>query len=426
MPPQKEENPLDRAICFFPEYGIKVNVSEHPDWEPGRLARTFVIPPFSVLNARDGVWQERKQMWLSLGIQSELGRGANLTADGGSSGWAGNRGSDMSPGGAARPACSTKDGKTQRGDGHGRPLARTFGSGKSGGLSEFKKKSGDISGGGAGCFLRRHEDGYEAVGQKYKQSASGTGGVTVGVTRDAYRDPDGETTAAQGSGTSIFDPVLCELSYRWFCPVGGNILDPFAGGSVRGIVASVLGFDYTGIDLSAGQIESNRQQARDIVPQKQPTWVVGDSANVRKLVQDGQQFDLVFSCPPYGSLERYSDDPADLSTMTDDGFLEGYRRIIKKSLSLLKDDRFAIFVIGDVRGKDHFYTHLPQYTIQAFEDCGAMLYNEAVLVTAVGSLPLRTRKQFASYRKLGHTHQYVQFFIKGDYKKACKAINSKP
>jgi hypothetical protein len=38
--------------------------------------------------------------------------------------------------------------------------------------------------------------------------------------------------------TSIFDPVLCEIAYRWFCPSGGTVLDPFAGGSVRGIVAS--------------------------------------------------------------------------------------------------------------------------------------------------------------------------------------------
>lgn len=32
------------------------------------------------------------------------------------------------------------------------------------------------------------------------------------------------------SGTSIFDPVLCEIAYRWFCPQGGTVLDPFAGG----------------------------------------------------------------------------------------------------------------------------------------------------------------------------------------------------
>jgi len=56
------------------------------------------------------------------------------------------------------------------------------------------------------------------------------------------------------SGTSIFDPVLTELAYRWFCPQGGSILDPFAGGSVRGIVAAHLGYQYTGLDLRSEQI----------------------------------------------------------------------------------------------------------------------------------------------------------------------------
>lgn len=39
------------------------------------LAQTFEYPPFSVLNAREGWWQERKRQWLALGIESELGRG---------------------------------------------------------------------------------------------------------------------------------------------------------------------------------------------------------------------------------------------------------------------------------------------------------------------------------------------------------------
>ena len=45
-----------------------------------------------------------------------------------------------------------------------------------------------------------------------------------------------------------------------------------------------------------------------------------------------------------------------------------------------------------------------------------MLYNEAILVTAVGSLPIRVAKQFAGYRKLGKTHQNVLVFFKGDPK----------
>lgn len=47
------------------------------------LARTFDYPPFSVLNAREGWWQERKRQWLALGIKSELGRGGDLIPNGG-------------------------------------------------------------------------------------------------------------------------------------------------------------------------------------------------------------------------------------------------------------------------------------------------------------------------------------------------------
>lgn len=46
---------------------------------PGSLAERFGVPPFSVLDARAGYWQERKRAWLALGIQSELGRGEGVT-----------------------------------------------------------------------------------------------------------------------------------------------------------------------------------------------------------------------------------------------------------------------------------------------------------------------------------------------------------
>lgn len=47
---------------------------------PPTLADKFMVPPFSVLNAREGWWQDRKRQWIALGIQSELGRGENLAA----------------------------------------------------------------------------------------------------------------------------------------------------------------------------------------------------------------------------------------------------------------------------------------------------------------------------------------------------------
>ena len=62
----------------------------------GNLSDRFLIPPFSVLNAREGWWQDRKRFWLSLGIKSELGRGE----DGGAS-----------PGGSIMVAGYDKSGK---------------------------------------------------------------------------------------------------------------------------------------------------------------------------------------------------------------------------------------------------------------------------------------------------------------------------
>ena len=46
-------------------------------------------------------------------------------------------------------------------------------------------------------------------------------------------------------------------------PPRGRVIDPFAGGSVRGIVAASLGRSYAGNDLSAAQVQANEEQADD-------------------------------------------------------------------------------------------------------------------------------------------------------------------
>ena len=225
--------------------------------------------------------------------------------------------------------------------------------------------------------------------------------------------------APTASGTSIFDPALCEIAYRWFCPQGGTVLDPFAGGSVRGIVASRLGRRYVGIELRPEQVEANRAQLA-FAADPLPDWRVGDARNLRTIASDVAA-DLIFSCPPYWNLERYSDDPADLSTMDEAAFFEAQASIIAAAVARLKDDRFAVWVVGDVRDARGFYVNLPGRTVEAFEAAGARFYNEAILVTAVGSLPIRTGRQFTAARKLGRTHRSVLVFVKGDPRRATEA-----
>jgi len=57
----------------FDEKNTSTNIN-NDEFKKG-LFEKFLIPPFSILDARQGYWQERKRMWLSLGMQSELGRG---------------------------------------------------------------------------------------------------------------------------------------------------------------------------------------------------------------------------------------------------------------------------------------------------------------------------------------------------------------
>jgi hypothetical protein len=223
------------------------------------------------------------------------------------------------------------------------------------------------------------------------------------------------------SGTSIFDPVLCELAYRWFCPPGGLVLDPFAGGSVRGVVASLLGRRYVGIELRAEQVAANRTQATAICGEPVPVWHEGDARAAATLCP-GLAPDFLFSCPPYADLERYSDDPRDLSTLDYPAFREAHAEAIAAAAAALRPHRFAVWVVGDARGKDGAYYGLPGDTAAAFKAAGLALYNEAILVTAAGSLPIRAGAQFEKSRKLGKTHQNVFVFVKGDARKATEAV----
>lgn len=212
------------------------------------------------------------------------------------------------------------------------------------------------------------------------------------------------------SYVSIFDPALCEVLYKWFCDENGSILDPFAGGSVRGIVANKLGYKYTGIDIRQEQIDSNREQGLNILEvDNQPNWYCGDSNEV--LEGFNKEFDFVFSCPPYADLEVYSDLEGDISNKPYKEFLRLYESIIEKSCKLLKADGLACFVVGEVRDKKGNYIGFVPDTIKAFEKCGMKFYNEAILLNAIASASMRANGNMKS-KKLVKVHQNILVFKK--------------
>jgi DNA modification methylase len=360
----------------------------------GSLAERFLIPPFTVLNAREGWWQDRKRAWLALGIKSELGRGENALG--------------MSE--QAKNPDTYRERREQTEDLRGGLTHRTT-------TDPYRNKKKGEMGGVLMKSWTSHPLFYPQKQAKEKELGRE---LTTAEFIEKYFVPP--TDDAYTSGTSIFDPVLCELAYAWFSPKGGTVLDPFAGGSVRGVVASKLGRQYIGHELRAEQVEANRKQGAEICADAEhpPAWICGDSRTIDKTCKDVHA-DLVFTCPPYADLEVYSDNPADLSTLGYEEFRAAYFEIIKKACARLKKDRFACCVVGEVRDKKGNYYDFVGDTVQAFRDAGLHFYNEAILVTAIGSLPIRTGKQFATSRKLGKTHQNILVFVKGDGKKAAAA-----
>ena len=315
----------------LPNFEIETEEQESNE-QNKKLSDRFIIPPFSVLDTKQGIWQQRKNYWLSLGIKSEIGRDSM----------------------ALNFSSNIKDSEVVKGE-----------------------------------------------GLNWSQS-----------TKDMVAK-----IAGNSDGVSIFDPVLCELAYKWFNIPNGKILDCFAGGSVRGIVAAKLGYEYLGNDLRSEQIEANRINAKEVLQDAEiyPTWTCGDSLQIDTITK-GYEADLLFSCPPYADLEVYSDLKEDISNMSYKDFISVYHEIIRKSCNLLKNDRFAVFVVGDVRNKNGFYQNFVSDTIQSFIDSGLMLYNEMILLNSVGNAGMRASKTFNGGRKVVKVHQNVLVFYKGNPK----------
>ena len=212
---------------------------------------------------------------------------------------------------------------------------------------------------------------------------------------------------------SVFNPALAETMYTWFAPAGGHVLDPFAGGATRGIVAAKLGYKYTGIELRPGQVRDNYAQAEPMG--LGPAWVCGDSAKLSSYL-GREKFDLIFTCPPYFDLERYTEaDERDGSRFkTYAEFMAWYENVFRQAVQHLKRDRFAVVVVGEIRDERGFYRNFVGDTTTCLLRLGLRYYNEIILATPIGSLPCRDGAPFSKYRKIGKSHQNVLCFWKGD------------
>jgi len=305
-----------------------------------KLMDRFIVPPFSILDARQPYWQDRKRAWLAL-------TGA---LDG------------------TREEILYKDPSSQD--------------------PKFYKKKTDLE-----KYL-----GYEITTEEFIEK---------------YYDREIEGWIGT---VSNFDPVLTEIIYTWFNPKGGKILDNFMGDPAKAVVAGELKMPYVGVDIREEQIKENEPVC---APYKDVKMYAGDANDIDKVVPDND-FDLIFTCPPYYDLEVYSKE--DMSALgTYEEFMEQYKNSFKKAIDKLKDNRFVIVVVGEIRNrKTGIYRNFVGDNIKLFTDLGLSYYNEIILITNYGTIGIRAPRQFNAGRKVGKTHQNVLVFYKGQAEKLFK------
>jgi len=301
----------------------------------------FIIPPFSILDSRQGYWQARKKMW------------RNLIGDMGQS----------------RQGKLVQSVELQYKDLYTR-------------TAEHRKT--------LGISFREYLDKY--VPEEVKQH---------------------EAQKVLSTGVSLFDPVLAEILCKWFTPYkGAAIFDCFAGDTQKGLVFGTCGYTFKGVELRQEQVDINNEVIAD---RDLPiSYVCDDGQNVAKYFAPDSQ-DLLFSCPPYFDLEKYSDLPNDASNQgTYEEFIGIIETAFKAAYSCLKPNRFAVIVLGDIRSKANgVYYDFGGDVKRIFRECGAYLYNELILIEMSSSVALRAKKYMES-RKVAKMHQNVLVFFKGD------------
>ncbi len=228
---------------------------------------------------------------------------------------------------------------------------------------------------------------------------------------------EGYTINLKNNGTSIMNPVVCELINKWFLPTKDtcNTFDCFSGDTAFGFVSSYLGNKFTGIELRQQQVDFNQSRVDEF--NLNAHYICDDGQNVAKHLEPESQ-DLLFSCPPYFDLEVYSDDPKDASNQSSYAdFINILKNAFTNATKCLANNRFACIVVGNIRDKNGYYYDFVNDIVNIFENAGLHFYNDIILQTPVGTGALRARNTM-KYRKVVKIHQNLLVFYKGnDFKK---------
>lgn len=204
---------------------------------------------------------------------------------------------------------------------------------------------------------------------------------------------------------SVFPAPLMEMILVRYAKAGDHVLDAFAGGPPRGLVSCIMGHRYTGFEIRQDQIDENESLLKKL-----------KLKGFRYLKQDGrfldidEQFDVAVTCPPYHDLERYSDQPDDISTL---GSYSEFNASMWLSAQAhrqrIKPGGFVAIIVGLFRDKRGELIDFPADTVANFRDAGFLYWQHIILSKNFASAAVRASNAWKG-NKLVPRHENLLIF----------------
>jgi hypothetical protein len=232
------------------------------------------------------------------------------------------------------------------------------------------------------------------------------------VTKDPTKAGKEDGRAHNGNA-SVLDPVACEVIARFFMPKNGRrVYNPFGGGVQFGYIAGACGYEYVASEIRQNQCDANNKLCAEFPGVR---WIKSDSSTY---VPEGM-FDLVFTCPPYYRVEKYTDydglpPPGEINSLDT---YEKFRDVLftgyKKAIEHLNNNRFFVVMTGDSRDKHGAYYCSESETEIFFKENGFSVYNKIVYLECEFTR-LAQAKKTLNMRKFPKREQKIIVAYKGD------------
>lgn len=273
------------------------------------------------------------------------------------------------------------------------------------------------------------------------------------LTRSVWPFKDTESTAKTGLHPAQFSAVIPYRAIKMYSYVGEMVLDPFVGTGTTLLEARKLGRHSIGLDINPEFLELARRRLENETLVEQATgngseagaveqlslfeaqrrYVVDESrlhdyepvlhlddARKMQMVEDNS-VDLIVAHPPYWNAVQISELDDDLSNVGNDQydyFLNEMGKVFDQFRRVLKPDRIAVIVIGDVMRKVNGITQLfPIHSdfIQLMKERGFVTWDTFIWETKIrksGGKPLMGSYPYPHKLFSQFAHNYVLVFRK--------------